>query len=53
MGGGILVHNSAVPNIRDDEDIEDAKRGRHDHKEVARHDGLGVVADEGSERPVP
>jgi len=35
------------PNFHDHEKIEDAKPGRHHHKEIAGHQGLGVVGDEG------
>ena len=41
------LNNSARPNLHEHKDVEHAKRGRHDHKETACHDGLGVVADEG------
>ena len=47
MSRDIVVHDSAYPNFHDHENIEDAKRGCHDHEEIAGHDGLGVVADEG------
>jgi hypothetical protein len=47
MRRDIVVHDSACSDFHDQEKVEDAKRGRHDNEEIAGHDGLGVVADEG------
>jgi hypothetical protein len=47
MGSDVLVENPAGSDLHHDQDVESAKRGGDHHEEVAGHNDLGVVADEG------
>ena len=47
MGGHIVMHDPSRPDFHDHKHVEDAEGRRHDHKEVAGYDPLGVIAHEG------
>src|SRR4026209_1826407 len=47
MGGHIVMENSPRSHFHDHEYVKRAKSGRDHGEEVARHDHLGMVADEG------
>ena len=47
MSGHVVVENSPRSYFHDHEDVKSAETGRDRDKEVACHDHLGVVADEG------
>ena len=47
VGGHVLVENSSCPQFHDHEYVKRAESGRHDYEEVARHNPLGMVMDEG------
>ena len=47
MGRNIAVHDPTRSDFHEDEYIENPERGRDHDKEVAGHDGLGVITDEG------
>src|SRR6516225_2631313 len=47
VGGHVLVENSSCPQFHDDEYVNRAESGRHDYEEVAHHNPLGMVMDEG------
>ena len=47
MGGHVVKENAGSSHFHQHEDVEDAERGRHHHEEVAGHDHLGVIVDEG------
>lgn len=46
MGRDIVMHDSACPHFLEDQYVKDAEPGGDHHKEIARHNRLGVVADE-------
>jgi hypothetical protein len=47
MGSDVLVENPARTDLHRDQDVEGAERGGDHHEEVAGHNDLGMVADEG------
>src|SRR5260370_2014344 len=47
MGSDVLVENPARSDLHHDQDVEGAERGSDHHKEVAGHNDLGMVVDEG------
>ena len=47
MGSDVLVENLAGSDLHHDQDVEGAECGGDHHEEVAGHNDLGMVADEG------
>ena len=47
MGGHVVMEKAAGSYVHRHEDVEGAKRGRDDDEEVAGHDHLGMIVDEG------
>src|SRR5215469_4360955 len=47
MGSDVLVENLAGSDLHDEEDVEGTECGGDHHEEIAGHNYLGVVADEG------
>src|SRR6266496_2804131 len=43
----VVMHDPACSDFHDQEYVEDAERGRDDHKEIARYDALCMIPDEG------
>ena len=46
MGGDVVMKNLPTTQFHDHEYVKGAESGRNHDEEVARHDQLGVVADE-------
>src|SRR5712691_10358222 len=47
VAGHVLVENSTCPQFHDHEYVKGAESGRDYHEEIARHNRLGMVMDEG------
>jgi hypothetical protein len=47
MSRHVVMYDPACPHFHNHEYVEDAECGRYDDKEVAGHDALGVIPDEG------